>query len=60
MALALDRQDSVSVATDEGEIVKAAATALRQKRPLRHPRLKEAAEALNSKQPAEAERLLSK
>src|SRR5437016_7282007 len=60
MARALDRRDSVSAATDEGEIVKAAAAALRQKRPLRHPRLREAAEAPNSKQPAEAERLLSK
>jgi tetratricopeptide (TPR) repeat protein len=59
MALTLDRQDSVSATADEGAIVKAAATALRRKRPLRHPRLKEAAEALGSNRAAESERLLS-
>jgi tetratricopeptide (TPR) repeat protein len=60
MALALDRQHPVSAAADEGEIVKAATTALRQKRPLRNPRLKEAAEALKNNHAAESDRLLSK
>ena len=59
MAIALDRQNSVSAVADEGEIVRAATAALRGKRPLRHPRLKEAAEALSSNRAAESERLLS-
>ena len=44
MTVASDQRNAVSAVADEGEIVKAAATALRQKRPLRSPRLKEAAE----------------
>ena len=44
---------------DESEIVKTATAALREKRPLRHPRLKEAAAALHANRAAEAERLLA-
>ena len=43
MAPDLDQHDSVLALADEGEIVKAAATALRQKRPLKNARLREAA-----------------
>jgi tetratricopeptide (TPR) repeat protein len=60
MTVASNQRNAVSAVADEGEIVKAAATALRQKRPLRSPRLKEAAEALLDKRLAESERLLSK
>src|SRR5437763_15308329 len=60
MAMAIDRQDSVSAATNESEIVRAAAAALRDKHPLRNVRLKQAAEALQSGRADEAERLLSK
>ena len=60
MAPDLDQHDSVLALADEGEIVKAAATALRQKRPLKNARLREAAEALQSGRADEADRLLSK
>ena len=49
----------VSAQADEGEIVKAAAMALRQKRSLKHARLKEAAEALHDNRATDAERLLT-
>ncbi|HEY2444924.1 MAG TPA: sulfotransferase [Rhizomicrobium sp.] len=45
--------------SDEAEIVEAAAAALRNKRPLRSPRLRQAAEALRSNQLDDADHLLS-
>jgi len=53
------QQESVSSLADEGEIVRAAAAALRDKRPLKDARLRQAADALHNGQPAETERLLS-
>jgi predicted Zn-dependent protease len=53
------QQDSVSSLADEGEIVRAAAAALRDRRPIKDARLKEAAHALQNGQPVEAEQLLS-
>ena len=43
MTQALDQQDSVSTLADESEIVEASAAALRNRRPLKDARLKEAA-----------------
>lgn len=60
MTVALDQLNAVSAVADEGEIVKAAVAALREKRPLRNPRLRQAAEALQNKRLDEAGRLLSK
>lgn len=53
------RPDSVSAFVDEGEIVSAAAAALRNRRPIKDPHLKEAANALQSGDYAQSERLLS-
>jgi predicted Zn-dependent protease len=60
MAVASDEAKKFSVVADEGEIVRAAATALRDKRPLKNPRLRQAAEALQGNRADEADRLLSK
>jgi len=59
MALGPDLRKSASQTADEGEIVKAAAAALRDKQPLRNARLRQAAQALQSKRLDEADRLLS-
>jgi tetratricopeptide (TPR) repeat protein len=53
------QQDSVSSLADEGEIVRAAAAALRDKRPLKDARLRQAADALHNGELVETERLLS-
>src|SRR5579864_324488 len=58
MATRPERMKAVS-AVDEAAIVAAAAAALREKRPLRNARLKQAANALQSGRVEEAERLLS-
>lgn len=60
MTIGLDQRDAASAVADESEIVKAAAAALRDKQPLRNPRLRQAAEALRSERLDEADRLLAK
>jgi len=59
MTSALDGRNTVSAVADEGQIVKAAAVALRQKQPLKSARLKQAADALQNNRVPEADRLLS-
>lgn len=59
MASAPDRANAVSAA-DEAAIIGAATAALREKRPLRNARLKEAADVLHGGRFDEAERLLSR
>ena len=59
MTVRSPRNDSACTLADEGEIVRAAAIALRDKRPLKDARLKEAANALQNGNFVEAERLLS-
>ncbi|HLY06818.1 MAG TPA: sulfotransferase [Rhizomicrobium sp.] len=59
MPITLDKKDSASALSDEDEIVQAAAAALRDRRPLKDARLKEAATALQNGEHAAAERLLS-
>ena len=59
MAAPSPHKDSISALADEDDIVRAAAAALRNRRPLKDARLKEAANALKSGEYANAERLLS-
>ena len=59
MTVPTAQRDSVSRLADEGEIVRVAAAALRDKWPLKDARLKHAANALHNGEFIEAERLLS-